>query len=150
MTHPPAIVVGELLALRRSLRGTKWDSIHLDHFVQVLCRLDDDRHGFTLDDLHAIENAWVGEPGETWSGGFVVRLKDGSRAHVDGRAGQSHWSDDSDIEACLLGTGERQPELGSRYGWQTHVWNEELARTLNEFLVRFAAQHGQPPEESSR
>lgn len=147
MIYSPEIVVGKLLAVRRSLRGTEWDGTHLDHFVQILCRLDNTRHGFAVDDLQAIESAWVGEAGEFWSGGFVVRLKDGRRAHVDGRAGESHWSEDSDIEAGFLDTGEPHPELGARYGWHEHAWSEGLARGLNEFLGRFAAL---PPRESSR
>ena len=57
---------GKLLAARRSLRGTEWDGASLDHFVQVLCRLDADRHGFAVNDLQAFEAAWVGEAGETW------------------------------------------------------------------------------------
>ena len=72
---------------------TDWDGSDLDHFVQVLCRLDADRHGFGALDLLAVEGAWVGAAGETWSGGFVARLKDGKRAHVDGRAGRSQWSE---------------------------------------------------------
>lgn len=99
------VVIAKLLAVRRSLRGTEWDSAHLDHCVQVLCRLDSMRHGFAIDDLHAIESAWISEADEPWAGGFVVRLKDGRRAHVDGRAGQSHWSEDSDIEAGFLDAG---------------------------------------------
>ena len=35
MIYSPEIVVGKLLAVRRSLRGTEWDGTHLDHFVQV-------------------------------------------------------------------------------------------------------------------
>ena|SRR5690242_2020914 len=139
MVNSAEIVVSQLLAVRRSLRGTEWDGAHLDHFVQVLCRLDSVRHGFAVDDLQAIESAWVGEAGEPWSGGFVARLKDGRRAHIDGRAGESHWLEDSDIEAGLLDASEPYPELGARYGWHEHVWREELARGLNEFLGRFAA-----------
>jgi hypothetical protein len=80
-------VAGKLLAARRALRGTEWDGSDLDHFVQVLCRLDADRHGFSAIDLLAVEAAWIGAAGETWSGGLVARLKDGRRVHVDGRAG---------------------------------------------------------------
>jgi hypothetical protein len=123
-------VAGKILAARRALRGTDWDGSDLDHFVQVLCRLDADRHGFGALDLLAVEGAWIGAPGATWSGGFVARLKDGRRAHVDGRAGGSHWSDeDSDIEAGLLDGDEQHPALG-------HAWDDEMARRLNELLDR--------------
>jgi len=131
------IVAGKLLAARRALRGTEWDGADLDHFVQMLCRLDVDRHGFGAIDLLAIEGAWIGAAGEAWSGGFVARLKDGRRVHVDGRAGCSHWSEDSDIAAGLLDGNEPHPELGARHGWQGHAWDNTTARRLNELLDRF-------------
>jgi hypothetical protein len=131
-------VAGKILAARRALRRTDWDGSDLDHFVQVLCRLDAGRHGFGALDLLAVEGAWIGAASEAWSGGFVARLKDGRRVHVDGRAGRSHWSDeDSDIEAGLL-DGEQHPELGARHGWQGHAWDDAMARRLNELLDRVA------------
>ena len=130
-------MTGKLLAARRALRRTDWDGSDLDHFVQVLCRLDAGRHGFGAPDLLAVEGAWIGTPGEAWSGGFVARLKDGRRAHVDGRAGAAHWSDeDFNIEAGLLDGGELHPELGARHGWQGHAWDDAMARRLNELLDR--------------
>ena len=127
----------KILAARRALRRTDWDGSDLDHFVQVLCRLDAGRHGFGALDLLAVEGAWIGTPDETWSGGFVARLKDGRRAHVDGRAGASHWSDeDSNIEAGLLEGSAPHPELGGRHGWQGHAWDDGMARRLNELLDR--------------
>ena len=130
-------VPGKILAARRALRRTDWDGSDLDHFVQVLCRLDAGRHGFGALDLLAVEGAWIGAPGEAWSGGFVARLKDGRRAHVDGRAGAAHWSDgDSNIEAGLLEGSEPHPELGGHHGWQGHAWDDAMACRLNELLDR--------------
>jgi hypothetical protein len=132
-------MAGKILAARRELRHTEWDGSDLDHFVQVLCRLETDRHGFGVLDLLAVEGAWIDMASEAWSGGFVARLKDGRRVHVDGRAGRSHWSDeDSDIEAGLLKDGEQLPELGARHGWQGHAWDNAMARRLNELLERVA------------
>jgi hypothetical protein len=131
------IMAGKILAARRALRRTDWDGSDLDHFVQVLCRLDADRHGFGALDLLAVEGAWIDAAGETWSGGFVARLKNGRRAHADGRAGRSQWSgEDCDIEAGLLEGGEQHPELGARHGWQDHGWDDAMARRLNELLDR--------------
>jgi hypothetical protein len=128
-------VAGKLLAARRALRGTEWDGSDLDHFVQVLCRLDADRHGFNALDLLAVEDAWLGAAGEAWTGGLVARLNDGRRVQVDGRAGQSHWSEgDSDIEAGPLDGAAQHPEIGARYGWQGHAWDDAMARRLNELL----------------
>jgi hypothetical protein len=131
------IMADKILAARRALRRTDWDGSDLDHFVQVLCRLDADRHGFGALDLLAVEGAWIDAAGETWSGGFVARLKNGRRAHVDGRAGRSQWSgEDCDIEAGLLEGGEQHPERGVRHGWQDHGWDDAMARRLNELLDR--------------
>jgi hypothetical protein len=132
-------LAGKLLAARRALRGTEWDGSDLDHFVQMLIRLDAGRHGFGALDLLAVEDAWVGAAGEAWSGGLVARLEDGRRAHIDGRAGQSHWSEeDSDIEAGLLDGARQHPEIGARHGRQGHAWDDTTARRLNELLDRIA------------
>lgn len=139
------IVAAKLLAARRALRGTEWDGTDLDHFVQILCRLDAGRHGFGAIDLLAVESAWIAAAGEAWSGGLVALLKDGSRVHVNGRAGHSHWSEeDSDIEAGQLEGGEQHPEFGARHGWQGHAWDDAMARRLNELLDRFDAPEGTP------
>jgi len=127
-----------LLAARRALRDTDEDDAYLDHFVQVLCRLDAERHGFDADDLAVVEAAWVGASGESWAGGFVARLKDGRRIHADGRAGRSHWSEDSGIEADFLHAGLHLPELAARHGWHDHAWDERAARSLNALLYRLA------------
>jgi hypothetical protein len=137
-------VARKLLAARRALRGTEWDGSDLDHFVQVLCRLDADRHGFGALDLLAVEAAWIGATGEAWSGGLVARLKNGRRVHVDARAGGSHWSEDSDVEAGLLEGSALHPELGARHNWQGHAWDDAMARRLNELLDRFDAPEGAP------
>lgn len=131
-----------LLAARRSLRGTDEDGACLDHFVQLLCRLDTARHGFGVDDLAVVEAAWGSAAGESWSGGFVARLKDGQRVHADGRAGPSHWSEDSGIEADFLEAGLHLPELAARHGWQAHALDEHAARGLNALLDRLAVPGG--------
>ncbi len=132
-------VAGRLLAARRSMRGTEWDGSDLDHFVQVLCRLDADRHGFGALDVLAIEDAWVGARSEAWTGGLVALLMNGRRVHVDGRAGQSHWAEgDSDIEAGLLDGVTQHPEPGARHGRQGDAWDDTMACRLNELLDRIA------------
>ncbi len=150
MSNPSEVAIGKLLVARRSMRGTKWDGAHLDHFVQVLCRLDCSRHGFGVDDLDTIEKAWIGQADDTWCGGVVARLKDGRRAHVDGRAGRSHWAEDSAIETGLLDADAAHLESAARHGWQDHAWSEGLAYTLNAFLGRYAAQRVRPATENSR
>jgi hypothetical protein len=113
-----------LLAARRTLRGTDDDGAYLDHFVQLLCRLDAARHGFDVGDLAVVEAAWVSAAGESWAGGLVARLKDGRRIHADGHAGPSHWSEAAGIEADFLDVGLHLPELAARHGWQAHALDE--------------------------
>lgn len=132
-------VAGKLLAARRALRSTEWDGIDLDHFVQVLCRLDGDRHGFGALDVVAVDAAWRVADGDNWSGGLIARLKDGKRAQIDGRAGSSQWSEeDSDIHAGLLEAGQHHPELDT-HGRPSHAWDEDVARRLNQLLNRIHA-----------
>jgi hypothetical protein len=131
-----------LLAARRSLRGSDDDGTYLDHFVQVLCRLDAAQHGFGAGDVAAVEAAWVAETRESWLGGFVARLKDGRRGYADGRAGPSHWSEDCDIKAGLLDASQSVPELAARQGGQAHAWDERVARGLNALLGRLVTTAG--------
>jgi len=51
------IMADKILVARQALRRTDWDGSDLDHFVQVLCRLDADRHGFGALDLLTVEGA---------------------------------------------------------------------------------------------
>ena len=123
-------VAARLLAARRALRGSPHDSASLDHFVQVLCRLDAERHGFAFDDVRAIESAWTGEDASWWAGGFIARLHSNQRVYVTGHAGATYWSDDAVVTAEPLKPGhDAIRQAGER-------WEEETARRLNELLVR--------------
>ena len=129
------IMISKLLAVRRSLRGTEWDGAYLDHFVEVMSRLDARRHGFGAADLGAIEAAWAETDKTAWTGGFLAKLQDGRLGHVEGDAGAALWSKDAYIEAVLFdGQGERTESPCT----QEHARDEDLARRLNEFLRRVA------------
>lgn len=131
------IMVSKMLAVRRSLRGTEWDGAYLDHFVELMSRLDARRHGFGAADLGSIQAAWA-ETGKAgtgkagWAGGFVATLQDGRVGHVDGDAGAAHWSKDAHIEASLL--DEEKPRTENQR--QANALDQDLARRLNEFLRR--------------
>ena len=129
------IMFSKLLSVRRSLRGSEWDGAYLDHFVEVMSRLDARRHGFGAADLGAIQAAWAETDKAAWAGGFVAKLQDGRLGHVDGDAGAAQWSNDAYIEAELL---DGEGSLTESLWWQVHAWDEELARRLNEFLRRVA------------
>ena len=127
------IMVSKLLVARRSLRDTEWDGAYLDHFVEVISRLDARRHGFGAADLGAIQAAWTDTDKAAWAGGFVAKLQDGRFGHVIGDAGADHWGDDAHIEVTLI--VREEPSTETQY-WQAHVWDEDLTRRLNEFLRR--------------
>jgi citrate lyase beta subunit len=125
-------VAARLLAARRALRGSPHDSASLDHFVQVLCRIDAGRHGFAFDDLRAIESGWTGDDASRWSGGLIARLHSNQRVYVTGHAGDTHWAEDASVTAEPLDPGhDALRQDGER-------WDEEIARRLNELLARAA------------
>lgn len=128
-------MVSKLLAVRRSLRGTEWDGTYLDHFVQVISRLDARQHGFGAADLGAIA-ARASKDEAAWSGGFVAKLRDGRRGHVHGDASVALWGGDAHIQVASLDGDVSRPETERRHGPEDHAWDEDLAHRLNEFLSR--------------
>jgi hypothetical protein len=130
-------MVSKMLAVRRSLRGTEWDGAYLDHFVELMSRLDARRHGFGAADLGSIQAAWA-ETGQAgtgkagtgkagtgkagWAGGFVATLQDGRVGHVDGDASAAHWSKDAHIEASLSTRKSRARRTSGRQMHWTGIW----------------------------
>jgi len=131
-------MVSKLLVARRSLRDTEWDGAYLDHFVEVISRLDARRHGFGAGDLGAINAAWAGTDEAAWAGGFVAKLQDGRLGYVDGEAGAADWGEGAHVEAAVIQDSQFRTASERQRGWQDHAWDEDLARRLNEFLRRVA------------
>ncbi len=54
-------------------------------FSEALMQLDPIRCGFGMDEISAVEASWrFDDVGFYWNGGFVVRLRDGRRAYIEG------------------------------------------------------------------
>lgn len=130
------IMTSKLLAARRSLRSTEWDGADLDHWIQIMCRLDARVHGFGAADVRDVECAWSEAHPAGWSGGFVARLKDGRRAGIGATVGLRHWTDGASLEVALVEGQERRDEIAARFGWAERSWSEPLARQFNEMLSR--------------
>lgn len=112
------------------LRDTEWDGTHLDHFMQMLCRLNARHHGFGAADILSIEAAWDEPDSVAWSGGLIARLNGGRRAYVEGAAGLDQWGDDSRMDAHLT----------SNDADGSHAWNDHLGRCLNQFFSTMATR----------
>lgn len=119
------IVPGRLLAARCTLRGTEWGGTALDHFVQVPCRLDVDRHGFGAGDLLAVKAAWIGRRA-------VGRLR---------RALEERHARPMTSRQAYAKAASSHPELAERHGFE---WDGAMARELNELLDRFDAPESAP------
>jgi hypothetical protein len=67
--------------------------------------------GFTKDDIAEAISAW-GEQGDyaEWRGGFLLHLKDGRYAYVEGWCDTSGWGCQDDVETALFA---ERPELSS-------------------------------------
>lgn len=76
------IMVSKMLAVRRSLRGTEWDGAYLDHFVELMSRLDARRHGFGAADLGSIQAAWA-ETGKAGRARLVGPVASWRRCRMD-------------------------------------------------------------------
>jgi hypothetical protein len=127
----------KLHAVRLSLRNGA--ARYLDHFVQVLCRLDEEE-GFGAGDVAAVESAWGSTGEEHWFGGFVVVLKNGRRAYLEACAGEpAWWGDDADLRVEFLRPGAPYPRLGADHCQQLFGWDDGAAEELDPFLRRLEA-----------
>jgi hypothetical protein len=137
----------KLRAVRLSLRDGA--TRYLDHFVQVLCRLDGEV-GFGAGDVAAVESVWGSCGEERWVGGFVVALKDGRRAYLEACAGEPPWSDDdADLRVEFLRPGEPYPRLGADHRQQLLGWDDGAAEELDPFLKRLTAYCARRSPEST-
>jgi hypothetical protein len=130
------IMAGRMLTARRSLRDTPWNGAFLDHFMQMLYRLDARQHGFGAADIASIEAAWDSPDGDAWSGGMITRLNDGRRGYVEGTSDFAQWGPDARMDARLMAPATTMP----RDPDENHCWNDHLGRCLNEFFSTMATR----------
>jgi hypothetical protein len=61
------------------------DNAGLFEFAEVLLRLDAQRDGFASPDVESVEAIWgYADANFLWMGGYVVRLRDGRCAYIEG------------------------------------------------------------------
>jgi hypothetical protein len=119
----------------------------LFEFAEGLMHLDTQRDGFAGPDVASVEAKWgYADANFYWCGGYVVRLRDGRRAYIegtsvpefseDGETYELQWTFDVRFLAdepyhslTPLQSSEHRP-----YTW------EEAPASLNEFLNRLAAE----------
>ena len=67
--------------------------------------------GFTMPDIETAIAAW-GEDGDyhEWSGGFLLKLKDGRFAYIEGWCDTTGWGCQDGVETTIYGA---QPDLAS-------------------------------------
>ena len=105
------IMAGRMLSARRSLRDTPWNGAFLDHFVEMLYRLDARQHGFGAADIVSIEAAWDSPDGSAWSGGMITRLNDGRRGYVEGATDLDEWGAGARMDARLMSPASTTPRV---------------------------------------
>src|SRR5438093_13383362 len=104
-------------------------------FVQTLVGLDEPTHGLTHQDIARVEAAWGHVDGDFyWMGGFIVSLRDGRRAYLEGFC-------DSDVAVGATVKVEMLPgdapleSVARQVDDRTLPW-EQAPERLNEYLRR--------------
>jgi hypothetical protein len=121
----------------------------LCEFAEGLMHLATQRDGFAGPDVASVEAKWgYADANFYWRGGYVVRLRDGRRAYIEGTS-VPEFSEDGEtyelqwtFDVRFLGDEPyhsltpMQPSRRSPFPW------EEAPESLNEFLNRLAAEDG--------
>ena len=116
-------------------------------FAEVMAQLDPVRCGFDRDEVSTVEASWRCDDADFyWCGGFVVRLRDGRRAYIEGsrtpvyderepapETYTLHW----EFDAWLI-ADEPYRSLTPLQAPSPVPW-EEAPQRLNEFLKRSAS-----------
>jgi hypothetical protein len=121
----------------------------LCEFAEGLLQLDTQRDGFAGPDVASVEAKWGYADANFYGcGGYVVRLRDGRRAYIEGTSVPEFSKDGETYElqwtfdVRFLGDEPYhsltplQPSRRSPFPW------EEAPESLNEFLNRLAAEDG--------
>ncbi|HTG22631.1 MAG TPA: hypothetical protein VK681_21490 [Reyranella sp.] len=90
-------------------------------------------------DVHAITHvvrAWADSESDTWAGGFVLELNDGSRVYLEGFESDG-WGPPSAASVMPMPAGNDLPDLSSKHCANLFGWRE--APELAEYLRRVGA-----------
>lgn len=110
-------------------------------FTESLDRLNDHDHGLTSRAVESCEAAWGHSPEgvASWEGGFLLRLKDGRYAYLEGWCDTTGWGCQDGIGILLfdqrpkLNAIERHIEESSENLADAKDWDEEPV-DLNRYL----------------
>ena len=119
----------------------------LVEFAEAMTQLEPVRCGFGMDEVSAVEASWRRDDADFyWCGGFVVRLRDGRRAYIEGsrtpvydecepapETYTLHWEWDAWLIADEPYQSLTPLQARSPVSW------EEAPERLNEFLKRSAS-----------
>jgi hypothetical protein len=142
----PDQVEGALSAVIFRDDGLPDSNAGLFEFAEILQRLDAQRDGFAGPDVAIVEAMWgYADANFFWMGGYVVRLRDGRRAYIEGTSAPEFSEDGETYElewsfdVRFLGDEPYhsltplQPSRQRPYLW------EEAPESLNELLNRLAS-----------
>lgn len=127
------------------------DCRYLFNFSETLVRLHRQRDGFVGADIEAVEAAWCNPDFDLWSGGFVVKLHNGRRAHIVSHAYEEGWDSGSEVVVEMLPAGQEYPVWDSHCAEPPQGWKEvpELAHYLAR-LQNYRAGSAADTEPSPR
>jgi hypothetical protein len=93
--------------------------------------------GFSRADVESVVAAW-GENGDfaEWSGGFVLRLKDGRFAYIEGWCDTTGWGCQDGVETTLYDAMPAVSELQPMKAWDHKP--EDLAKYLRGEIPEWA------------
>ena len=116
-------------------------------FVQTLVGLDTLNHGLTHQDIVRVEAAWGYIDGDFyWMGGFVVSLRDGRRAYLEGFCDSDELAVGATVRVQILPRDAPLESVARLVGGRTSPW-ESAPERLNEYLRQLQAlertEHGQ-------
>src|SRR5260370_21478284 len=108
-------------------------------FAQTLVGLDEPTHGLTHRDIARVEAAWGYIDGEFyWMGGFIVSLRDGRRAYLEGFCDSDELAVGATVRVELLPRDAPHDSGAPQVGGRTLPW-EPAPERLNEYLRRLQA-----------
>jgi hypothetical protein len=95
------------------------------------------RHTLDVHAVASVVRAWADCESDTWTGGFVLELNDGSRVYLEGFESDG-WGPHSAASVAPLPAGNDLPDLSSNHCATLFGWHEDLPE-LAEYLRRVGA-----------
>jgi hypothetical protein len=108
-------------------------------FVQTLVGLDAMNPGLTHKDIDLVEAAWGHIDGDFyWMGGFIVSLRDGRRAYLEGFCDSDELAVGATVRVEMLPHDTPHESVARQVGSRSLPW-EMAPQRLNEYLRQLHA-----------